>query len=95
MEEIANTKLWINECWLDDYWDVGRLTELVGVEATLKIIHNSHAGKTRPDLFVWKPSKDGSFSIASAWEMVRKKGEQMQWKEWIWHCLLPKRVGAG
>lgn len=87
-----NSKLRINECWLDDSWDVGHLTDLVGEEATLEILHNSRAGKSGPDIFVWTPSNDGSFSTSSAWEVVRKKGEQLQWKEWIWHRLLPKRV---
>ncbi|KAI9170044.1 hypothetical protein LWI28_021597 [Acer negundo] len=53
-----------------------RLTELVGEEATLDILHNSRAGKSGPDLFVWTPSNDGRFSTSSAWEVVRKKVDE-------------------
>lgn len=66
-------------------WDMGQLTKLIREEATLEILHKSHEGKSRPDIFVWTPSKDGRFSTSSAWEVVRKKGEQLQGKEWIWH----------
>ncbi|KAK4833981.1 hypothetical protein QYF36_014386 [Acer negundo] len=92
VEEITNSNLLINDCWLNDSWDVNRLTELVGEEATLDILHNSRAGKSGPDLFVWTPSNDGCFSISSAWEVVRKNGDHLQWKVWIWHRLLPKHV---
>ncbi|KAF5464238.1 hypothetical protein F2P56_014330, partial [Juglans regia] len=92
VEDIANSKLRINECWLENCWDVERLTELVREEATMEIIQNTHVGKTGSDVFVWKPSKVGNFLTATTWEVVRKWGDQMQWKEWVWHRLLPKRI---
>lgn len=52
VEEISNPKLQINDCWTDQSWDVGRLTKLVGEEATTEILHNTRASKTGPDVFV-------------------------------------------
>lgn len=41
---------------------------------------------------VWKPTLEGNFTIASAWEEVWKKPENMSWHEWFQNKYLPKKI---
>lgn len=82
----------IKECWEPVTWDVDLLKELVGVTKTEEILMSSIKKKEGSDVFVWKPFIDGKFSTASAWEVIRVKGDEVSWMEWVWHKLLPRKI---
>ncbi|TXG59223.1 hypothetical protein EZV62_013796 [Acer yangbiense] len=69
-----------------------RGVELVGDDKTMEIVNNVTAGRRGQDISIWKPASDGTFSTSSAWEAVRRRGDNFVWKDWFWHSLLPKRI---
>lgn len=63
----ANTLLCIKECWTDNAWNVDMLLELVGVVTTIEILQSKPIGRGAPDVFIWKPSSNGTFTTATTW----------------------------
>ncbi|KAK3199206.1 hypothetical protein Dsin_022621 [Dipteronia sinensis] len=72
-EDISNNKMCIKDCWLNNNWNSDLLLELVGADRTMEILHNVPAGKRGQDVFIWKPTADGKFSTAIAWEALRSR----------------------
>lgn len=56
---------------------------MVGVTKIEEIFMSSIKKKRGPNVFVWKPSIDGKFSAASAWEIIKVKGDEVPWMEWV------------
>ncbi|XP_035540358.1 uncharacterized protein LOC118344262 [Juglans regia] len=92
VDEITNNRLRLQDCWSNNSWDEDLLRELVSEEVVEEIIQMPINVIPGPDLFVWKPSTDGRFSTRTAWEVVRKRGQELPWHDWFWHQLLPKRI---
>ncbi|KAK0598052.1 hypothetical protein LWI29_031129 [Acer saccharum] len=91
-DNISNKKMCIKDCWLNNNWNSNLLVELVGDDKTMEIVNNVTAGRRGQDISIWKPTSDGTFSTSSAWEAVRRRGDNFVWKDWFWHSLLPKRI---
>lgn len=51
-----------------------------------------NSGTQGLDMIVWMPSSNGVFLTSTAWEVVRKRGQELPWHDWFWHQLLPKRI---
>ncbi|XP_035546552.1 uncharacterized protein LOC118348611 [Juglans regia] len=90
VEEITNNRLRLQDCWSNNFWDEDLLRELVSEEVVEEIIQMPINVTQGLDLFVWKPSTDGRFSTRTAWEVVRKRGQELPWHDWFWHQLLPR-----
>lgn len=82
----------INEWWIMDHWDVEKLKVLVRDNKIEQISLSTIKFKVGPDVFIYKLSINGTFSMASTWEVTRKKEEQTQWIDWVQNNLLPKKV---
>ncbi|KAK0580059.1 hypothetical protein LWI29_035797 [Acer saccharum] len=91
-DDISNKKMCIKDCWLNNNWNSYLLVELVGDDKSKDIVNNVAAGRRGQDISIWKPASDGTFSTSSAWETVRRRGDNFVWKDWFWHSLLPKRI---
>ncbi|KAK0598182.1 hypothetical protein LWI29_032329 [Acer saccharum] len=91
-DHISNKKMCIKDCWLNNNWNSNLLVKLVGDDKTMEIVNNVTAGRRGQDISIWKPASDGTFSTSSAWEAVRRRGDNFVWKDWFWHSLLPKRI---
>ncbi|KAK0581732.1 hypothetical protein LWI29_017271 [Acer saccharum] len=91
-DDISNKKMCIKDCWLNNNWNSNLLVELVGDDKSKDIVNNVAAGRRGQDISIWKPASDGTFSTSSAWETVRRRGDNFVWKDWFWHSLLPKRI---
>ncbi|KAG2411216.1 hypothetical protein I3760_Q020700 [Carya illinoinensis] len=92
IELVQRLVLKAQECWELGAWDTIALEELVGEEKINEILMSNLNQKVGSDVFVWKPTTNGKFSIASAWEVIRIKGMRRSWMDWVWHKLLPTRV---
>lgn len=40
------------------------------------------------DIVIWKTTTNGQFTIATAWKLIRVKGELVQGSNWFWHPML-------
>ena len=47
-------------------------------------------GLEEEDTIIWSGTHSGSFSLASAWNLVRSHREQWPWARIIWHQVIPK-----
>ncbi|XP_040986544.1 uncharacterized protein LOC121234610 [Juglans microcarpa x Juglans regia] len=92
VEDVINNGLRLQDCWSNNLWDEDFLRELVSEEVVEEILQMPINDTRGPDLFVWKPSTNGRFSTRTAWEVVRKRGQELPWHDWFWHQLLPKRI---
>ncbi|KAI4385947.1 hypothetical protein MLD38_003931 [Melastoma candidum] len=43
------------------------------------------------DLLIWLRNKKGAFSIKSAWDLLRTKGQRVIWSTWVWSKDIPPR----
>lgn len=84
-----NHYLRIKDLWVENSWDYDHLVELVGAVKVDEICQNVVAGRGGDDMLVWMPSRDGSFSFASAWDVIRVKAPSVQGMNWIWHGYVP------
>ncbi|KAK2649747.1 hypothetical protein Ddye_017236 [Dipteronia dyeriana] len=73
-------------------WNVDLLNELVGEAITKEIVQTKIPRHNGLDIYVWKPSLDGRFTTAIAWDATREKGDQLPWHKWFWNKSLPKKV---
>lgn len=90
--DIPNKKLRIKDCWVDKAWNIEFLKDLVGDEVMEEIIQTRISGCGGSDVCVWKPSPDGNFTTASAWEVCQQKQDIMSWHDWFWIRILPKKI---
>ncbi|KAK2641265.1 hypothetical protein Ddye_023028 [Dipteronia dyeriana] len=77
---------------MDQIWNVELLNELMGESVTEEIVQTKIPGHNGLDICVWKPSLDGRFTAATAWDATREKRDQLPWHEWFWNKSLPKKV---
>ncbi|CAI9763284.1 unnamed protein product [Fraxinus pennsylvanica] len=71
-----------------------RLRDLVGENLASRVIAQVANRKKGTDLLIWKPQKHGLFTVKTGWEMVRIRGEHVQWAHWVWHNALPNYVSV-
>lgn len=68
------------------------LLELVGEFKTKDILASKIAYRQSLDKYIWTLAKDGNFSMTSAWEVTRFKGEYQEWTKCIWYEFLPIKI---
>lgn len=91
---VLDPNLLINEVWVANSWDVQLLESLIGDDMANVIRAIVPCHRRGGDIRIWKPSIDGHFSMASAWELVRLKGPKLEGMDWVWHTLLPKKASV-
>lgn len=74
----------VNECWVDDLWDEEKFNDLVGLNKAIEIIQLKIQCNSGSNVYVWKPTINGQFTTASAWEVTRLKDNTHEWMEWVW-----------
>ncbi|XP_042969042.1 uncharacterized protein LOC122301720 [Carya illinoinensis] len=82
----------IKECRLSDGWDVNLLENLVGLENVDDILVSLSGPNSGKDVLVWTQSEEGLFSVQSAWQCIRVRGNSFEWHSWIWHNSLPLKM---
>lgn len=69
--------------WWDDGWKIPisferRFGSLVENITQIQLTDS-------PDKIIWKGTASGTFSISSAYDIVRRKGTRVQWNKYVWH----------
>lgn len=80
------TNLQIKDCLVDNLWDEGNLTNLVGSNKTVVIMQLTVRRNSGSDVFIWKPTPNENFTMA--WEITRQATSTSGWR-WVWHKMLP------
>ncbi|XP_042958094.1 uncharacterized protein LOC122293629 [Carya illinoinensis] len=44
------------------------------------------------DVLIWKHTVEGKFTMKSAWELSREKGQIYEWKKWLWQPNVQKKM---
>lgn len=84
MDELNITEqptLRVQDCKMNNGWDVGLLRCLVGENKLEEILESLGEHKEGVDLLIWKPNDIGVFSTKSAWECTRVRGPIASWSD--------------
>lgn len=84
----------VKEFIADGGWDVQRLQGLVSEEMATHITHsfNPLVRDELTDAPIWMPSYDGRFSTKTAYELLRRKRQRLEWMDCIWVKGLPFKI---
>lgn len=74
--------------------DVDLLNELVGHTKAAEIVNEVGGNRAGLDLVVWKPNRDGVFTTALAWDVIRVQNEEVSLMEWLWKKYLPNKAAV-
>lgn len=80
---LQQLNLRIQEFWVDDFWDEEKLTGLVGSSRTNEIMQLAVWHNFGSYVFIWKPTPNGTFTMASTWEVMRVKGNKHEWMKCV------------
>ncbi|KAF7831289.1 ribonuclease H [Senna tora] len=75
-------------------WDMGKIAEIAPMDFVDRISTiNPPNPLFGPDQALWKPDKEGCFSISNAYKIVKKLGENERNNHWsaIWSCKIQQR----
>ncbi|XP_042952180.1 uncharacterized protein LOC122289263 [Carya illinoinensis] len=92
VQDIVNPLVKVKDLWIGNEWDGNALRELVGENRAWEIMRSVMAGKEGSDVYIWELNKHGNFTTASAWNIIRVRRDELPWKGWFWHNMLPRRV---
>ncbi|GAA0157951.1 hypothetical protein LIER_15100 [Lithospermum erythrorhizon] len=81
----------VNEVWLNGTWDEAALSNLISPDH-LHRVKEVFIDQGKPDLLLWKSSKDGQFSFKSTYEAVREQRHPSSLYSVIWHQNIPKKM---
>ncbi|KAG2696624.1 hypothetical protein I3760_07G066400 [Carya illinoinensis] len=70
VESVMTLSITIKEVWIGDKWNVEMLESLVGEEVSEAVMSSVSAGRSGQDVLVWRPTMDGRFTTATAWEFI-------------------------
>lgn len=73
----------INDYMIKNSWAVDLIVQLVGQEVADDILSRIGGTKQGTYILIWLGSRDGRFSIASAWDWICISAPKRQWTEWI------------
>lgn len=73
-------------------WNIEHLKILVVKNITEEILRLNVKSKNGFNVTLRKPNIEGMFTIASAWEAIRLKGENVGLMKWVWNNLTPQKV---
>lgn len=57
------------------------LENLVGCSKALEVVREIEDNGIGSDLHIWKPTMNGNFSVASAWDKTRDRGDELPWRD--------------
>ncbi|GAA0156595.1 hypothetical protein LIER_38300 [Lithospermum erythrorhizon] len=81
----------VHEVWLNGTWDEAALSNLISPDH-LGRVKEVFIDQGKPDLLLWKSSKDGQFSFKSTYEAVREQLHASSLYSVIWHQNIPKKM---
>ncbi|XP_035540586.1 uncharacterized protein LOC118344283 [Juglans regia] len=82
----------INECRIENGWDISLLNRLVGHQKANDLYEFFARQKEGEDVLVWLKDNEGNFTTKSAWDCIRVRAPPLPWAQWIWHTNLPKKI---
>ena len=81
----------VGEFYTDNGWDKHRLRQILPSDIVAKVLALQIFPGLK-DQMVWGASSSGEFSVASAWEQVRRKRHLSAIRALIWSSVVPLKV---
>ncbi|XP_042983381.1 uncharacterized protein LOC122312796 [Carya illinoinensis] len=75
IQQVEYPDIRIRELVINDLWDIGRLQDMIGNRLGTDVMETIGKLKNKKDVLIWLPNKNGLFSIKSAWDILRVKGQ--------------------
>lgn len=71
-----------------------KLRNLVDNDCVKRIIDANVVLRSGRDVLIWQPTNDGRFTSKSAWELIWARGNNCDWKKWLWSSMVPKKLSS-
>ncbi|KAG2685816.1 hypothetical protein I3760_10G143300 [Carya illinoinensis] len=92
VQDIVNPMVRVKDLWIGNVWDENALIDLVSENRAREIMQSVMARKEGFDVYIWESNRNDIFTTTLAWNITRVRSEELPWKGWLWHNLLPRRV---
>lgn len=87
-------KITIQECRIDNQWDVDLLVHMVGADKVYSLLQDLGHHNQGEDILIWIENADEKFTTKSTWSCLRIRAPEVDRPKWVWHPSLPKRISV-